>query len=83
LQVVRGSLPGQEQERSEAQSDQHGRQAPLRKPESVNWEFFLSLPEIDRNKLSHTQVKDSQLLEPLFEFSGLARAAERRRTSSC
>jgi len=36
----------------------------------VNWEFFLSLPEIDRNKLSHTQVKDSQLLEPLFEFSG-------------
>src|SRR5271165_1069850 len=45
-------------------------QAPLRKPESVNWEFFLSLPEIDRNKLSHTQVKDSQLLEPLFEFSG-------------
>jgi len=45
-------------------------QAPLRKPESVNWEFFLSLPEFDRNKLAHTQVKDSQLLEPLFEFSG-------------
>jgi len=45
-------------------------QAPLRKPESTNWEFFLSLPELDRNKLSHTQVKDSQLLEPLFEFSG-------------
>jgi len=45
-------------------------QAPLREPESVNWEFFLSLPEIDRNKLSHAQVKDSQLLEPLFEFSG-------------
>ncbi len=45
-------------------------QAPLRKPESANWEFFLSLPEFDRNKLAHTQVKDSQLLEPLFEFSG-------------
>ena len=45
-------------------------QDPLRKPESVNWEFFLSLPEFDRNRLSHTQVKDSQLLEPLFEFSG-------------
>jgi pyruvate-ferredoxin/flavodoxin oxidoreductase len=45
-------------------------QASLRKPESANWEFFLSLPEFDRNKLSHTQVKDSQLLEPLFEFSG-------------
>jgi pyruvate-ferredoxin/flavodoxin oxidoreductase len=45
-------------------------QAPLRQPESVNWEFFLSLPEFDRHKLSHTQVKDAQLLEPLFEFSG-------------
>jgi pyruvate-ferredoxin/flavodoxin oxidoreductase len=42
----------------------------LRKPESLNWDFFLALPEFDRNRLSHTQVKDSQLLEPLFEFSG-------------
>ncbi len=45
-------------------------QAPLRQPESVNWEFFLSLPEFNRDRLSHSQVKDSQLLEPLFEFSG-------------
>ena len=71
MQAVRGSLPGQEQERSEAQGASTWKpQAPLRKPESANWEFFLSLPEFDRNKLSHTQVKDSQLLEPLFEFSG-------------
>jgi pyruvate-ferredoxin/flavodoxin oxidoreductase len=45
-------------------------QAPLRESERENWEFFLSLPEYDRDKLSHTQVKDVQLLEPLFEFSG-------------
>jgi len=45
-------------------------QAPLRHPESVNWDFFLSLPEFDRHRISHSQVKDSQLLEPLFEFSG-------------
>ncbi len=45
-------------------------QDPLRQPESVNWEYFLALPELDRNRLSHLQVKDSQLLEPLFEFSG-------------
>jgi pyruvate-ferredoxin/flavodoxin oxidoreductase len=25
---------------------------------------------VDRAKLSHTQVKDIQLLQPLFEFSG-------------
>ena len=45
-------------------------QAPLRAPERENWEFFLTLPEVDRSKLSHTQVKDIQLLQPLFEFSG-------------
>ena len=45
-------------------------QAPLREPEAKNWSFFESLPEVDRDRLSHTQVKDIQLLEPLFEFSG-------------
>jgi pyruvate-ferredoxin/flavodoxin oxidoreductase len=45
-------------------------QAPLREKERENWEFFLGLPEVDRNKLSHGQVKDLQLLQPLFEFSG-------------
>jgi len=45
-------------------------QDPLRKLEMANWDFFLALPELDRNKLSHAQVKDAQLLEPLFEFSG-------------
>jgi pyruvate-ferredoxin/flavodoxin oxidoreductase len=45
-------------------------QAPLREPERENWEHFLSLPEVDRAKLSHSQVKDLQLLQPLFEFSG-------------
>jgi pyruvate-ferredoxin/flavodoxin oxidoreductase len=45
-------------------------QEPLRFAERDNWNFFLSLPEVDRSKLSHTQVKDLQLLQPLFEFSG-------------
>jgi pyruvate-ferredoxin/flavodoxin oxidoreductase len=45
-------------------------QEPLREAERANWEFFLDLPEVDRSTLSHTQVKDLQLLEPLFEFSG-------------
>jgi pyruvate-ferredoxin/flavodoxin oxidoreductase len=45
-------------------------QAALREAERDNWEFFLNLPEVDRSKLSHTQVKDIQLLQPLFEFSG-------------
>ncbi len=45
-------------------------QAPLRAPEQENWEFFLKLPEIDRGALNLSQVKDVQLLRPLFEFSG-------------
>ena len=45
-------------------------QADLREAESKNWEFFLDLPETDRTKFSPNTVKNSQLLQPLFEFSG-------------
>ena len=45
-------------------------QAPLRTPERENWDFFLSLPEANREQLKVSQVKDVQLLQPLFEFSG-------------
>jgi pyruvate-ferredoxin/flavodoxin oxidoreductase len=45
-------------------------QAPLREPEAANWEFFLKIPETDRSLLSQGLVKDNQLLQPLFEFSG-------------
>jgi pyruvate-ferredoxin/flavodoxin oxidoreductase len=45
-------------------------QPPLREPEAANWDFFLKIPETDRQALSLGQVKDVQLLQPLFEFSG-------------
>ncbi len=45
-------------------------QAPLREAEVKNWTFFEALPSVDRNRISHSQVKDIQLLDPLFEFSG-------------
>jgi len=35
-----------------------------------NWDYFLDLPEYDRSKLDHSKVKESQFLQPLFEFSG-------------
>jgi pyruvate-ferredoxin/flavodoxin oxidoreductase len=47
-----------------------GSQLPIRESESLNWEYFLALPEVDRTGLSVKSVKNSQLLEPLFEFSG-------------
>ena len=34
------------------------------------FEYFLRLPELDRNLAKANTVKGSQLLEPLFEFSG-------------
>jgi len=45
-------------------------QRPLRDSERVNWDFFTDLPEIDRTNIKHETVKGSQLLQPLFEFSG-------------
>jgi pyruvate-ferredoxin/flavodoxin oxidoreductase len=45
-------------------------QPPIRETERANWEFFLKLPEMDRSLLNTAQVKDVQLLQPLFEFSG-------------
>ena len=45
-------------------------QPPLREAERANWDFFLEIPEADRRTLSLGQVKDVQLLQPLFEFSG-------------
>jgi pyruvate-ferredoxin/flavodoxin oxidoreductase len=45
-------------------------QPPLREAERANWDFFLEIPEADRRTLSLGQIKDVQLLQPLFEFSG-------------
>jgi len=45
-------------------------QPPLREAERLNWDFFLGLPDFDRGVLNPGVVKDTQLLVPLFEFSG-------------
>jgi pyruvate-ferredoxin/flavodoxin oxidoreductase len=45
-------------------------QPAIREREALNWEFFLSLPEVDRSAINIGTVKNSQLLQPLFEFSG-------------
>ena len=44
-------------------------QAPLRQAERENYEFFLALPEVDRSQVK-PDVKSTQFLEPLFEYSG-------------
>lgn len=44
-------------------------QLPIREQERANWEFFQSLPLVDRAGLNIRTLKNSQLLQPLFEFS--------------
>ena len=43
---------------------------PIIGAESANWEFFTQLPEMDPARMTLSTIKNSQLLEPLFAFSG-------------
>ena len=45
--------------------------------ERAAFDFFLSIPEIDRTKPAVDTVKGCQLLQPLFEFSGAVPAVEK------
>lgn len=45
-------------------------QIPLRESGAKIWDFFTSLPTVDRGIVRHDSAKEAQFLEPLFEFSG-------------
>src|SRR6185503_6192175 len=46
-------------------------QLPLRDSERVNWDYFLTLPDLHKHgQIAFNSVKNVQLLQPLFEFSG-------------
>jgi pyruvate-ferredoxin/flavodoxin oxidoreductase len=45
-------------------------QPALREQEAKNWDFFMSIPDVDRKLINPATIKNSQLLRPLFEFSG-------------
>jgi pyruvate-ferredoxin/flavodoxin oxidoreductase len=38
--------------------------------ERAGWDYFLTIPDVDRSKVKLDTVKGSQFLLPLFEFSG-------------
>lgn len=44
-------------------------QAPLREQEKENWDFYLTIPEYDRNKIQWNKMKGAMMAQPLFEFS--------------
>jgi len=45
-------------------------QPPLREAERQNWDFFLTIPDLARRSLPLHSVRQIQIAEPLFEFSG-------------
>ena len=45
-------------------------QPALRETEAKNWDFFMEIPDLDRKLINPSTIKNSQLLRPLFEFSG-------------
>ncbi len=45
-------------------------QPPLREQEAENWDFFLSIPELDRRQIKNGTIRQQQVQQPLFEFSG-------------
>ena len=61
--------PGKDKKNPERYALRMEPQAPLRDQERENFEFFLTLPEVDRTKL-RSNVKMSQFAQPLIEFSG-------------
>ncbi len=64
------NCPGKDRENPGRKAINMEPQQPLRKQEAENWSFFKALPNPDRKIFSPNTVKNSQLLEPLFEFSG-------------
>jgi len=45
-------------------------QPPLRLAERDNWDFFQKIPELDRRLIKISNIRQQQMQQPLFEFSG-------------
>ncbi len=64
------SCPAKNKSQPKFKAINMAQQPPLRFTERENFAFFLDLPELDRTLIPLNNVKNSQLLQPLFEFSG-------------
>jgi len=64
------NCPAKDKENPERKAINMHPQPPLREKESENWKFFTEIPDPDRTKFDANTVKNSQLMRPLFEFSG-------------
>ncbi|MDD2521443.1 MAG: pyruvate:ferredoxin (flavodoxin) oxidoreductase [Anaerolineaceae bacterium] len=64
------NCPGKDKNNPGRHAINMGPQPPIRESEAENWDFFLNLPLLPREDIRPTNIKNSQQLEPLFEFSG-------------
>jgi pyruvate-ferredoxin/flavodoxin oxidoreductase len=64
------NCPAKDRENPSRKAINMAPQPPIREQEAKNWDFFTSIPFPDRKSFTAHTVKNSQLLEPLFEFSG-------------
>ncbi len=64
------SCPGKDRQNPEKHALELVPQPEVVAQESANWDFFMTLPNVDRSQLNLKLVRDSQFLQPLFEFSG-------------
>ena len=64
------NCPGKDKKNPGRHAINMGAQPPVHDAEVENWDFFLNLPLLPREEVRATNIKNSQQLEPLFEFSG-------------
>ena len=64
------TCPAKDKERANHKAINMELKTPQLEQERANFEYFLSLPEVDRSKVKPDTIKGSQFLQPLFEFSG-------------
>lgn len=64
------TCPAKDKEKAKHKAIDMELKVPHLETERPNFEFFLSLPDVDRSKVKPETIKGSQLLRPLFEFSG-------------
>lgn len=64
------NCPGKDKNNPERKAINMSLQEPLRMAERDNFNYFLSIPDTDPSKFKVASIKGSQLVPPLFEFSG-------------
>ena len=64
------NCPGKDKNNPDRKAINMALQEPLRLAERDNFNYFLSIPDTDPSKFKVASIKGSQLVPPLFEFSG-------------